>query len=156
MVRRTSCFHTRGRHRRGPVFCRWVHKRRSFAARAGKLLVRGWAILISSSDGSYSNLKTFVFDGFNLVEGTDFTYPAGVNSGSSLPMIGYRIKSAEAAAGGVGPGVSRQMTRPDATSSDSNDAAKASMQVGDQVDLARIDLIRKLKSALRAMQQQAN
>ena len=114
-----------------------------------------WTVLINSST-SFTDLKVFTFVGFNLVEGTDFTYPTGVNSGSGLPMIGYRIKSAEAAAGGVGPGVSRQMTRPDATSSDSNDAAKASMQVGDQVDLAHIDLVRKLESALRAMQQQAN
>ena len=115
-----------------------------------------WTVLINSST-SFTDLKVFTFVGFNLVEGTHFTYPTGgAPSGSGLPMIGYRIKSAEAAAGGVGPGVSRQMTRPDATSSDSNDAAKASMQVGDQVDLAHIDLIRKLESALRAMQQQAN
>jgi hypothetical protein len=114
-----------------------------------------WGIVIDSSD-SYYDFKTFEFVGFNLVEGTDFTYLKGSSPGAGLPMIGYRVKSAEAAAGLNAPGVSKQMTRPDATQPDRNDAAKASMQVDDQVDLANIDAVRKLENALRAMQQQAN
>jgi hypothetical protein len=113
-----------------------------------------WHILMDSSD-SYYNFKTFVFDGFNLVEGSDYTYLKGSSPGAGFPMIGYRIKSAEAAAGLNAPGVSKRMPRSDPSQSDAKDAAKASVQPSKQVDLADID-VRALESALRAMQQQAN
>jgi hypothetical protein len=61
-----------------------------------------WGILVDSSN-SYYNLYTFQLTDFNRIEGNNYTYMKSSAPSGYLPFVGYRMKSASAAAGAPGP-----------------------------------------------------
>jgi hypothetical protein len=65
-----------------------------------------WAILLDSSP-SYYSLFVLDFAAFNRLEGDVYTYLKGSDPTTSLPVIGNRIRSAIAAAGGSAPGTDK-------------------------------------------------
>lgn len=72
-----------------------------------------WSILLDSSM-SYYQYFNFTFSGLNVIEGRNWTYlKASSLSGSGLPFIGFRSRSARAVANGDGPGVSTRAVTPD-------------------------------------------
>jgi hypothetical protein len=110
-----------------------------------------WAVLLDSST-SYYQFYTFTFDGFNLVEGNEYTYLKGSSPNGSLNAIGNRIKSAQAAAGGNAPGVTKEMVRPTtAVGTDSYAAAKASAQTAYQLGPSQVEVLRELESVLQGI-----
>jgi len=118
-----------------------------------------WTVLLDSAP-SYYQFYTFTFEGFNLVEGSEYTYLKGASPTSSLNVIGNRIKSAQAAAGGNAPGVIRSMAlstnRAGADSTtkagtDSYAAAMVSAQTAQQLPPAQIDVLHELESVLQSI-----
>jgi|KBSMisStandDraft_5_1062788.scaffolds.fasta_scaffold03142_7 hypothetical protein len=108
-----------------------------------------WTVLLDSSP-SYYQFYTFAFEGFNLVEGSEYTYLKGASPTSSLPVIGNRIKSAQAAAGGNAPGVINGIRPADAAGTDSYATAMVSAQTPYQPSPSQVGVLHELESVLQA------
>ncbi|MGH8851087.1 MAG: hypothetical protein ACREYD_08840 [Casimicrobiaceae bacterium] len=70
-----------------------------------------WGVLLDSSP-SYYTLYAFSYDGVNLVEGQSSVYLKGTSPTGSLPAVGFKTKSAQAAAGLDAPGTIYEIGPP--------------------------------------------
>jgi hypothetical protein len=119
----------------------------NFAPSLGK-----WTILIDSAT-SYWDFYTFVFDGLNLTEGDDYTYLKGSSPSGSLSVIGNRIRSAQAAAGGNAPGVTKSSVRPSTVGTDSYAATRVSAQIAHQLEPSQMETLRAMENAPQMLRQ---
>jgi hypothetical protein len=105
-----------------------------------------WTILEDSST-NYYDYFTFIFAGVNFLEGDDFTYLKGSSPGGSLPMVGTRTKSAQAAAGQDAPGTTKSFAAP--APGDSYRAMKVAAQ-GSQTKAFDREQLRQMEAILEA------
>ena len=105
-----------------------------------------WTILEDSST-SYYDYFTFFFEGLNFVEGDDYTYLKGSSPSGSLPMVGTRTKSAQAAAGQDAPGSTKSAAAHAAA--DAYRAMKVAAQ-GSQAKAIDLEALRQMEAILAA------
>jgi len=104
-----------------------------------------FAILLDSST-LYYDFYTFTFEGVNFVEGLDFTYLKTSTPSTSLPMVGYRTKSAQRVLGQNAPGSEKTVAR------DETLQTKAAMRAGPAASQAQIEHARAMEDVLRLLQ----
>jgi hypothetical protein len=113
-----------------------------------------WTVLLDTST-SYYDYYTFVFDGLNLIEGDDYTYLKTSMPSGSLPMVGFRTKSAQAAAGSNAPGTIRaQMAESNANVSNDYSVAKTTIQAAKVLEPSEFETLRVLEMMLESIRQQ--
>jgi hypothetical protein len=108
-----------------------------------------WVVLLDSST-DYYQFYAFTFDGFNLVEGLEATYLKTTLPTGYVNLIGNRIKSAQAAAGGNAPGVINEIRPAVAAGTDGNAAAMVSAQMPYQPSPSQVEVLHELESVLQA------
>jgi hypothetical protein len=100
------------------------------------------------SSTSYYEYFILTFDGTNLVEGTASTYLKTDLPGGGLATVGFRTKSAQAAAGLLGPGI--QSMRAEEMGLESSAISNVAVQEVAQIDEETIANVRRLESLSRA------
>ena len=103
-----------------------------------------WTILLDAN--AYYDFFTFTFEGVNFVEGSDYTYLKGTNPSGSLPMVGYRTKSAQAAVGLDAPGSEKSATPVETLQS------KAAVRTGVTLTEDQLDRLHASEAVLRSLQ----
>jgi hypothetical protein len=106
-----------------------------------------WIILLDAST-SYYKFYTLIFEGDNLVEGDSYTYLKTDSPSGSLPSIGHRIKSAQAAAGLNAPGSGKSKVVMDSYMS-ANVAAQNPLP--ENLSSSLLDTLQQMESALQMM-----
>ena len=104
-----------------------------------------WTILLDSST-SYYDYFTFRFEGVNFIEGLDYTFLKTALPGLSLPMVGYRTKSAQRAAGQNAPGSEKSGVRDELMQ------VKAAVRSGAALPAEQMEYVLQLQEALHALQ----
>src|SRR2546429_2751650 len=105
-------------------------------------------MILLGSAKTYYKFYTWIFEDDNLVEGDSYTYLKTDTPSGSLPSIGHRIKSAQAAAGLNAPGGGKSKVVIDSYMS-ANIAAQNPLP--ENLSSSLLDTLQQMESALQMM-----